>query len=388
MFKSTRRRLLIIGIIFLFSSFLFSIPSYLLYYNIKTLVIEELGRNARNVAVSVAEMIETDIENYQDLSNIEDYSLGTYDTVYYESLLVKFQELNETIGAGFLYTEKYIDDATVAYVIDAEDPQSIYFSPLGSLDIMCEYERVAYSTKTSVFTPVMDYENWGPYLTGYAPIINSETDEVVGLVGVDFSLDYVSDIIISVRIILILGLVFLTSISSYLIYKLFDLRTEALNKDYLTGLYSKRYQEFKIRKTIKEAKSKNTPLSIMMMDVDYFKEINDSFGHFIGDKVLKEVANVIMYNTRNVDICSRYGGDEFLIILPNTLPEEAAIIGDKIMKSILKVDISDMKSLSLSVSIGIAEWNHESEPNEFIVQADKALYVSKNSGKNKLTIFH
>jgi len=352
------------------------------------LVVEELGRNARNVAVSVAELIEADVDNYILLSNTEDYSLETYDHEYYESLLTTFQELNETIGAGYLYTEKYIDDATVAYIIDAEDPDSENFSPLGSQDIMCEYERLAYSSKISVFTPIIDYEYWGPYLTGYAPIINHETDEVIGLVGVDFSIDYVSDIITSVRIILILGLVFLTTISSYLLYKLFDLRTEALNKDYLTGLYSKRYQEFKIRKTIKESRSKSTPLSLMMIDVDYFKEINDTFGHYIGDKVLKEVANVITYNARNVDICSRYGGDEFLIILPNTLPEEAAIIGDKIMKSILKVNISDVKALSLSVSIGIAQWNHDSDPSEFIVQADKALYVSKNSGKNKLTIYH
>jgi diguanylate cyclase (GGDEF)-like protein len=387
MFAVTKRRFVVILFVFLFSLLFFSIPSYLLYINIKGLVVEELGRNARNVAVSIADLIEEDISSYETLTNYEDYSDLNYDATYYNKMIGILNGLNSNINADYIYTIKYIDDQTFAYILDAEDTNSEFFSPIGSTDVMTKYERLAFSQGIIVITPLMDFEPWGVYLTGYAPIMNNETSVVVGLVGVDFSLSYVANIISSVRLVLLLGLVFLVSVSSFLLFKFFDIRMEALNKDYLTGLYSKRYQESRLRKAIKEARAKNNPLSVIMLDVDYFKEINDNYGHYIGDKVLKSVGNAILYNTRNVDICSRYGGDEFLVILPNTLPEEAAIISDKIMKSILRVEISEMKSIPLSFSVGIALWDHVSDQNELITQADKAMYVSKNTGKNKLTIY-
>ncbi|MGD9909559.1 MAG: GGDEF domain-containing protein [Candidatus Izemoplasmatales bacterium] len=383
---SSKKRISLFALILIIATFALSIPGLFFYYNIQNLIVEELGRNATSVAASVAELVEQRIDDYKTLVTIDDYENTAYDEEYYFEMLASFSHINEQIGADYLYTEKYIDDSTVAYIFDSEDPESDYFSPIGSTDLMSEYELVAYRSGENVATPIEKYEVWGTYLSGYAPIIDKETNEVIGLVGVDYSLAYVSKLILSVKIILTITITFLILTTSFLVYKLLDLRSEALNKDYLTGLFSKRYQEAKLRKMIKEARQKSTPLSLIMLDVDYFKEINDHFGHYIGDQVLKDVANVIMYNTRNVDICSRYGGDEFLIILPNTLPEVAASIGDSIKRSVLKLSIADEKS-QVSVSIGIALWNHSSEIEEFIMQADKAMYVSKNTGKNRITIY-
>ncbi len=386
MFTTAKRRTALFALIFLFSSILFALPGYFLYLNIKNLIIEELGRNATSVAASVAEIIEQKPDDYRNLISVIDYDNETYDEEYYQEMLIVFQNLKSAVGADYIYTEKRIDEDTIAYIFDAEIPGTDDYSPIGSTDYLSKYEIEAYSSHALVTSPIEYYEEWGTFLSGYAPIIDDETGEFLGLVGVDFSLEYVSELILSVRLILTVSLTFLVLISSFLIYKLLDLRMEALNKDYLTGLYSKRYQEARLRKAIKDSRSKNLPLSLIMLDVDYFKEINDRFGHYIGDVVLKEVANVIMYNTRNIDICSRYGGDEFLIILPNTLPEEAASIGDNIKKNILKIEIVDEK-IQISVSMGIALWDHVSEINDFITQADKAMYVSKNTGKNKLTIY-
>lgn len=383
---SSKKRISLFALIFIVATFALSIPGLFFYFNIQNLIVEELGRNATSVAVSVAELVEQRLDEYKTLNNIEDYSSTPYNESYYLEMLETFSEINEQIGADYLYTEKYIDDNTVAFIFDSEDPESDNFSPIGSIDLMSEYEREAYLTGAVVATPIERYEAWGTFLSGYAPIIDNDTNEIIGLVGVDFSLAYVSKLILSVKIILTITITFLILTSSFLVYKLMDLRTEALNKDYLTGLYSKRYQEAKLRKMIKEARQKSTPLSLIMLDVDYFKEINDQYGHYIGDQVLKEVANVIMYNARNIDVCSRYGGDEFLIILPNTLPEVAASISDNIKKSVLKLSVSDEKT-QISVSIGIALWNHTSEIDEFIMQADKAMYVSKNTGKNRITIY-
>jgi len=383
---SSKKRISLFALIFLIASFALAIPGFFFYYNIQSLIVEELGRNATSVAASVAELVEQRLDDYKTISGIEDYEATSYDEEYYLDMLEVFHHINEQVGADYLYTEKYIDDSTIAYIFDSEDPNSEFFSPIGSLDVLSKYEAEAYQTGELVATPITNYEVWGTYLSGFAPIIDDETNEIIGLVGVDYSLEYVSELILSVKIILTITITFLILTTSFLVYKLMDLRTEALNKDYLTGLFSKRYQEAKLRKMIKEARQKSNPLSLIMIDVDYFKEINDQYGHYIGDQVLKDVANVIMYNTRNVDICSRYGGDEFLIILPNTLPEVAASISDNIKKSVLKLNIADEKA-QVSVSIGIALWDHTSEIDEFIMQADKAMYVSKNTGKNRITIY-
>ncbi|MBU1144318.1 MAG: diguanylate cyclase [Firmicutes bacterium] len=387
MLSSIKNRFVIILIIFSFSAIVCSIPGYILYANIKTLIVEELGRNAENVAISVAELVEQDIDSYQELFEIEDYSEGTYDEVYYQKMLTIFYNLRTQTGADYIYTEKMIDDATIVYLIDGEDQESEFFSPIGSEDVMYELERQAFVEGIPVATSIETYPVWGECLSGFAPIINHETDEIIGVVGVDFSLSYVQGLITSVRIVIAIGLMCLTGLATYVLYQLVNIRSEALDKDYLTSLYSKRYQDLKLRKALREAKFRNNPLSLVMLDVDYFKEINDNYGHNTGDKVLKAVAEVILYNTRNIDICSRYGGDEFLIIFPNTTPKEAEAISEKIKQNILKISLPEELEMQISVSIGLSEWNRVCDAEELIIQADKAMYVSKNTGKNKITIY-
>lgn len=386
MLTNKKRRMALAGILFVFSAVLFTIPGLILFFNVQDMIVEELGRNAKSVAVSIAEVIERDIDDYRALVEVEDYTLESWDQDYYDEMSAIFQHLKAQTGATYIYTEKWIDETTFAYVFDGEDPESDTFSPIGSLDIICEHELRVFQQQTIVSTPIEEYETWGYVLSGFAPIMDHATGETLGLVGVDYSLAYVSGLINTIRFILLITMTILTFLLTVLIYKMLDLRMEALNKDYLTGLYSKRYLEYILSKSIRDARVKNAPLSVLMLDVDYFKEINDKFGHYIGDVVLKEVANVISLSTRNLDICSRYGGDEFLVILPNTLPEEAAVIGNQIVKSIMKIQIVN-QNLELSCSIGVAEWDRHAVMEDLIIQADKAMYVSKNTGKNKLTIY-
>jgi two-component system, cell cycle response regulator len=133
-----------------------------------------------------------------------------------------------------------------------------------------------------------------------------------------------------------------------------------------------------------------TQLSLIMLDIDHFKDLNDMYGHVCGDMVLKNVGKTILENIRRIDIAARYGGEEFAIILPKTGIEEAYIISERIRKSLeeLKVEYNN-KSVSITVSSGITQFFPltDVDNQSFIDRTDKALYLSKKEGRNRTTAY-
>ena len=122
-------------------------------------------------------------------------------------------------------------------------------------------------------------------------------------------------------------------------------------------------------------------LSILMLDIDKFKDINDSFGHIVGDNVLKKVAHVISTAIRGIDSVGRYGGEEFLVIFPNTNQENALIASERIRKMIEETDFEEVHRLTISG--GYSTYSNESL-EKFIHRADKNLYEAKRSGRNRV----
>ena len=162
--------------------------------------------------------------------------------------------------------------------------------------------------------------------------------------------------------------------------------TEMAQKDRLTGLYNRNYLEYLLGYEFHKARQEQTDFIIMMMDIDKFKFFNDHFGHGFGDRVLKQVAQMISENIRKTDIAGRYGGDEFLVILPKTTIDEAQIIAQRIIKSVSKLSIEDTL-VEISLSIGIVKKLFEKEVSEVIEKADKAMYHVKQNGGNKISLF-
>lgn len=159
-----------------------------------------------------------------------------------------------------------------------------------------------------------------------------------------------------------------------------------LKKDYLTGLYNR----FAIIEKIEELKDKN--YSLIIGDIDYFKKINDQYGHLVGDYVLKEIAKILENSIGKKGIVGRYGGEEFLIILPTFELEDAYNLIDKIRKLIekskIKVRYRDcIKEFYISMTFGITSNNLDKTINELISEADKALYRGKNNGRNQVNIY-
>jgi diguanylate cyclase (GGDEF)-like protein len=161
--------------------------------------------------------------------------------------------------------------------------------------------------------------------------------------------------------------------------------------DPLTGVYNRRYMEGSLKKLIKTLSRKNDKLSLLMIDVDHFKKYNDAYGHDMGDKCLKAVADVLRQNvTRAEDFVARYGGEEFVVVLPGTDENGAQLIADKLLQKIHECNIPHEKSDvadRVTFSIGGATIAVENSQNgtDYIKHADKALYESKRDGRNRST---
>jgi len=154
--------------------------------------------------------------------------------------------------------------------------------------------------------------------------------------------------------------------------------------DALTGLYNRRRFHDALTSEYERARRYGTPFSLIMLDIDFFKKINDTFGHDVGDAVLKEVSGMLLKSIRDIDTAARYGGEEFMIILPNTDKAHARVVAERMRQAIEDYDFAEV-ARKISVSIGISGMPDIKVDNEekLIRCADFAMYRAKQLGRNR-----
>ncbi len=156
--------------------------------------------------------------------------------------------------------------------------------------------------------------------------------------------------------------------------------------DRLTGLYNYSYFVDRLDEEIKRSKRYEIPLALIMIDIDYFKDFNDTFGHEKGNKVLKDIAVIIKEKVRDIDIVARYGGEEFAVLLPN-IGKEAKEAAERIRKSVELAEFEgdfEEPIVKKTISAGVAVYPVDaSDDTELVVRADEALYKAKESGRNR-----
>jgi diguanylate cyclase len=158
--------------------------------------------------------------------------------------------------------------------------------------------------------------------------------------------------------------------------------------DGLTGLYNRRFWEEQFVMEYKRDKRSESPSALLMLDIDNFKRVNDTYGHPAGDEVIKTLANIIKKATRETDVSGRYGGEEFAVILPDTPVANVEFVAERIRRLVEKsVVVYDESNISFTVSIGIAGFKHTyKDSTQWLDMADKSLYQAKAAGKNRVIL--
>jgi diguanylate cyclase (GGDEF)-like protein len=161
--------------------------------------------------------------------------------------------------------------------------------------------------------------------------------------------------------------------------------------DYLTGLKTRGYFEQQLELELKRAERKKSPLALLMIDIDFFKSLNDRYGHHVGDQILRDVASILMKDMREIDTVSRYGGEEFVLILPDTNGPGAMLVAQRLRKSVEQARFfagSARVIERLSISIGVAVFDKDAQFKRDLIEfSDAALYAAKSQGRNRVILY-
>lgn len=165
-----------------------------------------------------------------------------------------------------------------------------------------------------------------------------------------------------------------------------NLRKIATTDD-LTGLNNRRYFSEQAERLIDRARFARTPVALLMLDLDHFKQINDTYGHPSGDLVLRQFADMLRQEVRPGDLCGRFGGEEFLVLLPSASREEALVVAERLRQSVCdrRIELEEGCSIDITVSIGIAHLNPTSDDlHSLLRRVDRRLYAAKAAGRNRV----
>jgi len=165
-----------------------------------------------------------------------------------------------------------------------------------------------------------------------------------------------------------------------------QLSIELAITDPLTGLSNRRYMESHVGTLIEQAATRGKPLTVLVIDIDYFKRVNDEFGHLAGDQVLQGLVNIIMGRARKLDRLFRMGGEEFLLFLPDTRAGDAVTRAENLRMMVAAAPL--LAKRPVTISIGVSEIAGDDIPETWIARADEALYAAKQSGRNKVVNAH
>jgi diguanylate cyclase (GGDEF)-like protein len=161
--------------------------------------------------------------------------------------------------------------------------------------------------------------------------------------------------------------------------------------DYLTGVKTRGYFEQQLEMELKRAERKKCPVSLLMIDIDFFKVLNDRYGHHVGDQVLRDVASILVKDMREIDTVARYGGEEFVIILPETNAADAMLVAQRLRKAVEQARFfagSARVIERLSISIGVAVFSTDAQFKRDLIEfSDAALYAAKAQGRNRVILY-
>ena len=246
-----------------------------------------------------------------------------------------------------------------------------------------EFREIASGDKHSLI-PV-DYQGKG-YLIWFDPLESFE-NKSVGYIIAYIQDQYLVDLRHEFQFILILVAIVIALVSVAIVYFVYRIRTQHYlliknaNTDRLTQIANRAYMILQLDYMIKNSRRSGFPLSVIFFDIDHFKTINDTYGHRAGDQALQELSSLMSIRLRESDVIGRWGGEEFVIILPHTALNEAIALAEKLR---LMIDVHRFEHGKMTCSFGVAQMIEEDTEETLIHRADAMLYVAKENGRNQV----
>ncbi|EDP74082.1 GGDEF domain-containing protein [Hydrogenivirga sp. 128-5-R1-1] len=272
---------------------------------------------------------------------------GLSDRYYYEDIQIK--------DIPITYINKKIRKKVLKF-LGKDKPFSFIYNNEGNFYLI-------------TFIPVFNLNN---HLMGY--LVRYSKDNTYPIILKSFY----TNITLSFLLAVILGF------SVYIFLKDLEKFRYLSETDRLTGLYNKGKFNEVLQREIQRAKRYKRPLSLIIFDIDHFKKINDTYGHKVGDEVLKALAKLIKKNIRKTDFAARWGGEEFVILAPETNVEGAKKLAEKLRQAVETYKFPTVGKVT--ISLGVAQLEPDEKPEDFIVRADMALYKAKEGGRNRVEI--
>jgi len=225
-------------------------------------------------------------------------------------------------------------------------------------------------------------------VAAFLPIKNIKNDKVAAYLVSYSDSDAIVEILKNHKIVLALSLFFVLLIAVLIYGFLIHSRNlkEELQFDALTKVFTRKHFMHLAENDYKKARELGNEICIVMLDIDFFKNINDTYGHQCGDDVLKEISKLVSHSIRKLDFIGRYGGEEFILVI-NADSENTKKVIENIRKKIQEYLFCGEENLKITASFGIAEGTHDKLLVDTIKKADIALYRSKDEGRNRVTIF-
>ena len=357
---------------------------FVAYVSTKNTTEKQLSLNAQALAVAIACIVMEDIDGYKTFLETKDIHSD-----YYRRMQANFMTIKVNSNVKFIYSERKIDGKNFEYILDTEMIGHRDYSPPGSIEETDLRREAVYATERPAAFHLFKQSRWGDLMSGFAPIRDHD-GKMLGFIGVDIDSSQIYNSLNRLRVMLFAVYVGMTIIILLLLLRYANAFLEPLFKDKLTGAYSKRYSEKLIQEEITSAVKRRKELSLMMLDLDHFKNINDTYGHGFGDKVLSGVSEIIKKSLREQDYFIRYGGEEFIALLPRVAENQALEIAERIRQAVSKNEFFNEEKnmfVKMTISIGIANLADSAiSVQEFTERADKALYAAKIK-RNCVSIF-
>jgi len=347
---------------------------------------DQLEASAKGMAAAVGEMVSIDVAHYKEFLQTMDT-----DSPYYNEMRERLRKIKRASSAiKYISTEKRVDEKQTKFILDAEPIHEVkQYSPPGEKDPNNLEKESVFRDNMIVGRRSSGSDKWGKLISAYAPIRDTDGSNI-GLVGVDMDGQHLYRQFHRINRAMTLANLVIIALSLVSLLSFADAILDRMLRDKLTGAFAKRHFEGLLDDGIKRSIRHRSGLALVMLDLDHFKAVNDTYGHVFGDKVLVSVSKAIKGSIRPEDSFVRVGGEEFAVIMANMDTKNALEAAERMRRAVEDAPVFNEEfnaQVKTTISLGVANFSDLSKgAKELVENADKALYDAKVT-RNTVALF-